>query len=296
MSSMLIDSLRQTAMLAYVRFSCPTSIRRDRSMDGALADRANVTGAAAFRASKNIFAGADEQFHAAKKVQDRFRAYVMANTLPYGRNGARLLENSKFMEFAGAAAAARRDQDQAVNALVDNLDACKAKARQMLGLAYDEADYPGVDGLRRLFVIDVDFHAIPDTGGFSDALPASTREQLEALVLRKARAKFDHAVADIREQAEDVAKRLEASLSDPDRRLIVTSFERAGAVAAMLSSIIAADPDASDALSEAASKLRWLSEQDVDAMRVQSPAAPESERAKAAAVAAALVSDLACFA
>lgn len=296
MSSLLIQSLRETAMLAYVRFSCPTSIRRDRSMDSALAERANVTGTAAFRASKNIFAGADEQFHAAKKIQDRFRSYVMEATAPYGRNGARLLANDRFMEFAGKTAQARAEQATAVDTLVDNLDRCKATAAGMLGDAYDEGDYPSPEGLRRLFVVDVDFHPIPAAEGFGGALPAATREQLEALVERKARTKFDAAIADLRERAEDVAKKIDAALSDPDRRLIAPTFERAGVVADMLSSVIAADPDASDTLAEVARRLRWLSEQDVNVMRAQTPAEPTSERAQAAAVAAGIVSDLSCFA
>jgi hypothetical protein len=274
----MIDALQSTTMLVTLAISAWTPIRVDRTLADDVAQARGTTGSRAFSVRKNLFAGADAQLKQLNAVQQDFRRYHYAHTLPFGVSisltdrGPRLLSNTLFLDYCQRLAAARQAMGEALYELTGTYAECVEIARVNLADAYDENDYPDVASLPALFSIEVDFMPVPDGGGFR-GLPEATLTKLKSYVERQTLDKTAGATASLVERLSTYLKRLTDRIDALDDTIDVEGARKATVRksmfedAASLASLVEAFPFADDdRMVAAVALLKEVAQHDAEAL------------------------------
>ena len=221
-----------------------------------------------------------------KRVVSDFRSLYYKLTLPWGRDGERILPTRLFLQFTDAYVKAQIVFKDSLDDLVSDLPSIIATKRTELGQLFDAGDYPSVNQLRRSFVFKVpDPVPIPNAGDWRLDLSQTKVDELKLAYERRLGETLKNASAEAYARLIDVCDKAGERLSD-DRNIFRDSLiENIRDLVNVIDSLnLADDPD----LTAQAAKIR----QSIATMSPQTLRESKVERAAAAAVAKDAASEL----
>ena len=231
----MLQAVRESALLANVTIGMFNAERSDRTMLEKVKQDANATGDVG-RFVKNIMAGADDKLKNTRNAFAKVRTLHYSLTLPWvsdphaeRQTGPRLLPHLLLDKYLGALSGQKRVAMGLLDEFLVEYPVLVSQAKTNLGLMAD-ADYPGVDDIRRQFRIHFDFEPIPAGAAFK-GLDAHVMERLtKSLQARQARMVESASQAmwdEVRTRVEHIVERLEGSATDlGDKSKITTRFKK----------------------------------------------------------------------
>jgi hypothetical protein len=129
------------------------------------------------RATKSLFSRSSVSGYTRVMSDANVQFYNM--TTPWADTGYRLLLVSNYNDFVTKMRSCIDRFNSSVDEFVKNYNSNKADAKEMLGTAYQDSDYPSEDALRNQFELTIKFTKIPDTNDIRLTMP---KEDLDAAV------------------------------------------------------------------------------------------------------------------
>ncbi|MGH7121543.1 MAG: hypothetical protein ACREFP_21550 [Acetobacteraceae bacterium] len=155
----------------------------------------------AVRANKSLLG---KNIHAVQAAERAVRQAVNERTLPWMDDGTRILKGSAFLAFTEAMAEPIRAFDAAVEAFTLTYPEIKFEARQRLGDAYSESDFPPAGRIRQRFGVKLTYLPVPSSEDFRVSLASE-----EIAAVRR------NAEAALRETVNDAVRSLLDRLQEP---------------------------------------------------------------------------------
>ena len=245
------------AMLADLTISLWQAQRFNRAVSDEVADRKHAARDAG-RYNVHLFGTRRKskevapEFAAVHDAASALYDFHVAQTLPWGGRGERLLATANFVAYSDGIRARGARFRQAADLFVDAYPRLCAAAPQRLGALYDEADFPPADEVRRRFGYEVEFLPVPNGGDLRVDLPADAIAEIEQQVAARVEARAREAMADAwRRLYEAVARiRKAAGETESGRKGAVrdTLIAHAQETCAILASINVAQDERLDVL------------------------------------------------
>jgi len=189
------------AMLADLTISLWQAQRFNRAVSDEVADskqaardagRYNVHLFGPRRASKAVA----PEFAAVHDAASALYDFHVAQTLPWGGRGERLLATANFVAYTDGMRARGAHFRIAADRFVDAYPRLRVEAKPRLGALYDEADFPPADEVRRRFGYEVEFLPVPSGGDLRVDLPAAAVAEIEQQVAERVEARAREAMGD----------------------------------------------------------------------------------------------------
>lgn len=247
--------LSARAMLANVHISVWSARKFDRKVSTEVTTDKNASDDAG-RFNKHLLAGQDSKLKVVQKEAQKVRQYHYENTLPWGRDGARLLPTKKYLEYEATMVAMRQGFKEAVLDFLDSYPAAVEAAKVTLGEMYDAADFPHVSELKHKFDFVYSFSPVPQAGDFRVELPDHIREELENHGALKTKAAYKDALKDAWGRLYDVIEAAHERLKDPEaifRDSLISNIKETAGIVKDLN--IMDEPDLAEAADKAISEL-----------------------------------------
>lgn len=154
------------------------------------------------------------------------RSFYYEQTLPWGKDGARILPASNYFGFTSVMRNLIDAFDRTVEDFIFHYPDYVVEARAALNGAFNPEDYPPVEKLRKRFGVTVDVLPLPDAGDFRIDLGQDEVRRIKEDIETKVEASFKEAMDDLWKRVFDGVSRMKerldaltASENDPDRRL-----------------------------------------------------------------------------
>jgi uncharacterized protein YdbL (DUF1318 family) len=178
----------------------------------------------AFEARKRLLVGADAELRRIHKAIDDARTKHYEMTLPWSTNGvndvgrragARLLPNTRFMEYVQVMAKAKAEMEAALNVFVPLYPQLVQQAAQNLKGSFDPKEYPPASTIAKHFALEFEFHPVAVGKDFEGILGAQAEKLALALEMRN-RTMLENAMQDMWVRLTGVIDRAVDRFGTPD--------------------------------------------------------------------------------
>lgn len=184
------------------------------------ADKHSARGAV--RAHKTLLPGASGVH--VKEVQahlSAFYQYHASKTFATPIRGQRLMPATFWMEYMEKFGEAQASTDAAMDTLVAGYPAAVISAKALLIDAYNEADYPPAEEIRRYLKLDVHFLPVPSGDHILNALGTGVAADVDAFVTDV----MQVAAEDAKKRLRDAVERMARQLSKKEAKIFDTMPE-----------------------------------------------------------------------
>lgn len=155
-----------------------------------------------------------EQLQNVITAAGRLRDFVNRETLPWLRDGTRILSAANYLNFVTQFRAERSKFETAVADFLAAYPNLLADAQKKLGAMYRPEDYPDVSQLSRKFRCEIDFLPMPDASDFRMEITDAEKSAFEAKVMETQ----SKAMRDCWERLHGVVKTAAEKLADPNAK------------------------------------------------------------------------------
>lgn len=250
-------SISARAMLADLTISIWQAQRFSRAISDEVAER-NHAERHVGRYNKHLFGtrraskAVAPEFAAVHEAAAALYQFHVAQTLPWGGKGERLLATANFVAYSDGIRERGAAFRRAADLFVDAYPRLRVEAETRLGALYDRADFPPADEVRRRFGHEVEFLPVPSSGDLRVDLPADAMAEIEQQVTMRVESRAREAMDDAwRRLYEAVARiRKAAGETESGRKGAVrdTLMEHARETCAILAATNVAQDERLDAL------------------------------------------------
>jgi hypothetical protein len=137
----------------------------DRKISVEVAEQHAAT-ADAGRFNKHLLPGSAASYEAVHKKGRELRTFYYENTLPWSKEGQRILPTTNYETFAEGVRKYRREYAVLAEDFLREYPILKEDARVLLNGMFNESDYPSVEEMRGKFAIEVETLPIPAARDF----------------------------------------------------------------------------------------------------------------------------------
>ncbi len=213
------------------------------------------------RFNKHLLPGNAASYEACLKKGRELRSFYYENTLPWSKDGHRILPAANYGPFSDGVRKRRSEYMLLAEQFLREYPILKEDARILLNGMYRETDYPSVDEMRTKFSVELEVLPLPSGDDFRINIADAELERLRAEVDERLRREFAEANRDLWnrlfEAVSNMALRLgnregrvHDSLVENIRELLellprlnVTGDERLSEMLAQCEPLVAHDPD-----------------------------------------------------
>lgn len=215
-------SLANSAVLVQMTISQWTARKYDRKASNTVANAHGVSSQVG-RYNKALMPGTQSlaQIHA---LSGAIRNKYLANTLPWGIEGTRILPSENYITFMNELSKDISDWKSLVSAFVSSYPLLKVQAQRDLGSLYSDADYPPVNTIREKFNIDVAVFPVPSTD-FRVAIQSEEIERIKADVERRVQTAQVEAVKELWDRLYKRVEALHERIADPSNTFRNSTLE-----------------------------------------------------------------------
>lgn len=204
-------AIENRAMLATLSISCWEGVRQDKDLGTAAAKRANAEQDAVIFSTRHVPVSALKPIKEARGVARDIHAEY---TLPWGKDGSRILPADRFMEYTEAMRKARRDFEIEVDKFVGGYPALLAEAKSRMGHLYDPDYFPTVENIRDRYTFELHFTPIPTADDFRVTLTGDAVRMVRADIEKNTARLAEEAMGDLWERLHEAVAKIADKLGD----------------------------------------------------------------------------------
>lgn len=203
------------AMLVHLNISGWSGRRHDDDASNEVANNHSTTAARAGRYHKCLIDTKAESFRAVKQAEDRIRKYHYEHTLPWAKNGAQMLPQKQFFDYAAKMQELRTAWEAALKVFFEDYPRLKANAKVELNGLYKETDYPNEASLKRKFGFSIDYFPVPDAQDWRVDLGEEEEAAIRANITAQVEAATHEAMRELAERLLEPVRHMAEKLSVP---------------------------------------------------------------------------------
>jgi uncharacterized protein (UPF0335 family) len=141
----------------------------DRKISAEVAQQHAATSDAG-RFNKHLLPGNAESYEAVHKKARELRSFYYENTLPWSKDGQRILPVANYEDFSEGVRKFKREYTILAENFLREYPILKEDARILLNGMFNEMDYPTVEDMRSKFAIELETLPLPSAEDFRVAL------------------------------------------------------------------------------------------------------------------------------
>ncbi len=205
--------LHERSMLATLQLSIFSPTKTDRAISqGITHDKRAKSGT--LRVVKSLLP--IEAIEPVRKIHDELRKYHLKHTLPWGDDNARLLNSAFYLEYQESMRRMTRDAEHLTDRFCSSYDTYVTQARQDLGSAFNDSDYPPRATIRDKFAIKLKFAPVPDAGDFRISIQRDAMNELRSNLTRQIEEAEVNARNEVWKRIAEPLVKMAERLADPE--------------------------------------------------------------------------------
>src|ERR1700731_220401 len=155
------------------------------------------------------------ELDAVHKYATTFRAWIYANTLPWGDNGERIGRAERHLEFMIEVGDRQREFYDLVDAFIAAYGQAYENAKFTLNAMFNPNDYPGQNEVRSKFSISLDVATLPNSEDFRvvDGIPQEEVDKLCEIAKSSTEARIQAGMTEAYTRLFDVVSKMATTLA-----------------------------------------------------------------------------------
>lgn len=225
---MSTTNLSQKAMLVGLTIHGWQARKYDRKVSLEVAEQHAAT-ADAGRFNKHLLPGNAESYEAVHRKGRELRAFYYENTLPWSKDGQRILPTANYQDFTEGVRTFRRAYQLLADDFIREYPFLMEGARVLLNGLFNETDYPTADEMHERFSIDVETLPVPTADDFRVALASEEVERIQHQIESRLQQEMANANKDLWNRLRDAVDNMVLRLSNPEGRFhdtLVTNLQK----------------------------------------------------------------------
>ena len=213
----MIPNLSTKAMLVGLAIRGWQARKYDRKISIEVAEQHAATPDAG-RFNKHLLPGSAESYEAVHKKGRELRAFHYENTLPWSKEGQRILPAANFEDFSEGVRRFKREYAMLVEEFLREYPILKEDARVLLNGMFNESDYPQVEEMRGKFWIDLETLPFPTADDFRVNLAGNEVDRIRREIEERVRMELDKAGKDLWNRLRTAVDNMILRLSSPESK------------------------------------------------------------------------------
>lgn len=168
------------------------------------------------RFNKHLLPGKAESYEAVLKKGRELRSFYYENTLPWSKEGHRILPAANYQDFADGVRRMKREFDILVDNFLREYPLLKEDAKVLLNGMYRESDYPTMDEMPGKFGIDIEVLPLPDASDFRVTIADEEIGLIRKEIQERMEREFEAANRDLWMRLRIAVGNMIGRLSDPN--------------------------------------------------------------------------------
>jgi hypothetical protein len=168
------------------------------------------------RFNKHLLPGAAASYDYVHKKGRELRSFYYEQTLPWSKDGQRVLPASNYEAFSDGLRKLRHEYDRATETFLRDYPTLKEDARALLGSMFNEMDYPMASEMRWKFGVETEIMQLPTADDFRVALSDNEVARIRQDIERRLRREMEGANRDLWNRLRSAVDNMEVRLSKPD--------------------------------------------------------------------------------
>lgn len=189
----------------------------DRRISAEVAEKHAAT-ADAGRFNKHLLPGDAEEYEAVHKKGRELRAFYYENTLPWSKEGQRILPTANYEKFSEGIRKFKREYDMLTDEFLRKYPLLKEDARVLLNGMFNEMDYPSEDAMRAKFGIKLETLPIPSAADFRVSLADAEVARLQREIEERIKNEVANANKDLWDRLRNAVENMILRLGNPDSK------------------------------------------------------------------------------
>lgn len=214
---MSITNLSQKAMLVGLTIHAWQARKYDRKISLEVAEQHAAT-ADAGRFNKHLLPGNAESYEAVHKKGRELRAFYYENTLPWSKDGQRILPTANYEDFTEGVRRFKREYQLLADDFIREYPILKEDARVLLNGMFNEMDYPTAEEMRDRFSIDIETLPLPTANDFRVALASEEVERIQRQIESRLQQEMANANKELWNRLHYAVDNMVLRLSNPEGR------------------------------------------------------------------------------
>ncbi len=170
------------------------------------------------RYNKHLLPQAAASYEAVHKKGREFRTFYYDNTLPWSKDGQRILPTKNYEQFAEGVRRFKREYKLLTEDFLREYPVLKEDARILLNGMFNEADYPQVEEMRGKFWIDLETLPFPTAEDFRVNLAGNEVDRIRREIEERVRMELDKAGKDLWNRLRTAVDNMILRLSSPESK------------------------------------------------------------------------------
>jgi hypothetical protein len=186
------------------------------------------------RYNKHLLPGNAASYEACLKKGRELRSFYYENTLPWSKDGHRILPVANYGPFSDGVRKRRSEYMLLAEQFLREYPILKEDARILLNGMYRESDYPSVDEMRAKFSVELEVLPLPSGDDFRVKIADEELERLRAEVDERLRREFAEANRDLWNRLYEAVSNMALRLGNSESRFHDTLVENVRELLALL--------------------------------------------------------------
>lgn len=208
-------SLKDKAMLVGLTIKTWIARKYDQAISIEISEMHAKTNDAG-RFNKHLLPGKAESYEAVLKKGREMRTFYYDNTLPWSKEGHRILPAANYQDFAEGIRKFKREFSILVDDFLREYPLLKEDARVLLNGMYRESDYPSVEEMTDKFGVEIEVMPLPDADDFRVAIADLEIENIRTEISTRMKREFDAANHDLWMRLRVAVGNMVGRLDDPN--------------------------------------------------------------------------------
>lgn len=170
------------------------------------------------RYNKHLLPQAAASYEAVHKKGREFRTFYYDNTLPWSKDGQRILPTKNYEQFAEGVRKFKREYKLLTEDFLREYPVLKEDARILLNGMFNESDYPQVEEMRGKFWIDLETLPFPTAEDFRVNLAGNEVDRIRREIEERVRMELDKAGKDLWNRLRTAVDNMILRLSSPESK------------------------------------------------------------------------------
>ena len=176
----------------------------------------HTTTADAGRFNKHLLPGSAESYENVHKKGRELRAFYYEQTLPWSKDGQRILPTANYEKFAEGARKFKHEYAMATEAFLRDYPVLKEDAKVLLSSMFNELDYPSLSDMRFKFGIDLEVLPMPCASDFRVSLADAEVERIKREIETRMEAEIATAQKDLWNRLHNAVDNMILRLGKPE--------------------------------------------------------------------------------
>jgi hypothetical protein len=170
------------------------------------------------RFNKHLLPGSAESYEAVHKKGRELRTFYYENTLPWSKDGQRILPTANYDDFSDGVRRLKREYNMLADEFVREYPLLKEDARVLLNGMFNEMDYPRTDEMRNRFAIEIETLPMPSADDFRVNLANEEVDRIKKQIEMRMKVELEKANKDLWNRLRNAVDNMVLRLSAPEGR------------------------------------------------------------------------------